>query len=91
MSKTHHEIPTRHFNRATLRILTKMGITIIGATWAPDHNGNYANGQTVYNLDDNGTHRVRTFLHVLAIAEGTLHASDERAHAIKAWRPAVQS
>lgn len=69
MNNTHHPIPARHFNARTLRALTKKGIAIIGATCLPNSVGSFAGGETGYNLDDNGTGRVRTYLEVLALAK----------------------
>lgn len=58
----------RDFSRKTLSALRKQGITIVGATFVPGTDGSYANGERAYQLDDNGTSRLRTFLEVLAIA-----------------------
>lgn len=50
----------RDFNKTTIKALAKKGIAIVGTQWAPDSEGNFANGETVYLLDDNGCGKVRT-------------------------------
>ena len=60
--------PLCRFNRSTVKALNARGIRVLGATWVPGADGTYANGETAYNLDDNGTGRVRSFLEVLALA-----------------------
>lgn len=64
----HNNIAGRHFNRKTLNALSRKGITLIGSTWAPGADGSFANGQTIYALNDNGTQRMRSYLEVLAVA-----------------------
>jgi hypothetical protein len=63
----HHFIPASHFNKKTLRALTASGITLLSTTYLPDEKGDFANGQTGYNLDNNGQGQVRTYLEVLAL------------------------
>jgi hypothetical protein len=65
----HHEIPASHFNKKVLKALTKKGIAIIGMTTIPGNDGSYATGFTGYELDDNGTGRVRSYLQVEALAK----------------------
>lgn len=61
-----------HFSKATLRKLAKRGIALVGITAIPDMSSDMpcANARTGYCLNDNGTHRVRYFEQVLAIAAG---------------------
>lgn len=59
----------KDFSPKTLKALAKKGIRVIGATWLPGQDGSFANGETGYNLDDNGTHRVRRFREVLELAK----------------------
>ncbi len=60
-------ITQRDFNRKTVSALGKKGISIVGTLWVPGIDGTYANGERAYQLDDNGTSRIRTFLEVLAL------------------------
>lgn len=58
-----------HFSNSTLRKLARKGITLVGTTYLPGEGElPYATGETGYCLNDNGTHRVRTFREVLALA-----------------------
>lgn len=68
MSK-HHEIAGSHFSKKTLKALSKRGITVVSATYVPGTDGSYANGESAYMLDDNGTGRMRSFLQVLEMAK----------------------
>ena len=69
-ARPHHEIPARHFNRVTLRMLTKRGVSLVGMTYLPNATtGSYANGETGYQVNDNGTSRILTLLQILARAE----------------------
>lgn len=45
--------------------LNKCGVFFVGSTWIPDAEGVY--GERAYNLDDNGTHRVRSYAEVKAM------------------------
>ena len=64
------QIIRRHFAAKTLRALAKKGINIIGITLIPGAGDMpWANGETGYQVDDNGTGRVWTFREVLAAAE----------------------
>lgn len=58
------------FSLNTRRALARKGITIIGLTVIPNPASDmpFANGERGYCLDDNGTHRVRTFAEVRALA-----------------------
>ena len=62
---THHKIAASHFNKKTLRALSKKGIFLIQSTWVPDIDGSYANGMTAYVLS-NG--QMKSYLEVLALA-----------------------
>ena len=53
-----------HFSAATRRLLSKRGIRIVGLQALPV-NGSFANCDTGYLMDDNGTGRVWTFAQVL--------------------------
>ncbi|QIG73333.1 hypothetical protein EVC03_025 [Rhizobium phage RHph_Y5A] len=59
------QIVRRHFAAKTLRALEKRGVRVLSSTFIPDTAGDYTRGQTAYNIDDNGTGRVWTFLEVL--------------------------
>ena len=57
------------FTAQTVRALAKKGITIIGKTYIPGAGDMpYANGQTGYQLNDNGTGKVRTHAQVREMA-----------------------
>ena len=57
------------FTAKTVRALAKKGITIIGKTYIPGAGDMpYANGQTGYQLNDNGCGRVRTHAQVREMA-----------------------
>lgn len=54
-----------HFSKSTLNKLAKAGITLVGIQGIPGPYG----GEVAYILNDNGTHRVRRFAEVLALAK----------------------
>ena len=60
---------SRDFTSKTVRALAKKGIRIIGICAIPDmsHPMPYANASRGYNLDDNGTHKIRSHKEVAAI------------------------
>lgn len=62
-------VGTNHFNKQTIKALGAKGIKIIGITSIPDENGSFLNSQTGYQLDDNGTHKIRLYMEVLEIAK----------------------
>ena len=64
-----HPISSSHFSKRTLKALNRKGIYIIGGTWVPGADGTYANGESGYMLDDNGTGRLMRFLQVLELAK----------------------
>jgi hypothetical protein len=53
------------FNKKTIRALADKGITIMGATFLPDHNGSFLNGRRGYRINDNGTGRVWTYHEII--------------------------
>ena len=59
------------FSRSTLRKLARKGISLVGLTAIPNVSSDmpYANATRGYCLDDNGTHKVRTFLEVQEMAK----------------------
>lgn len=60
----------RDFSKAVLTALKKRGIEIVGARWVPGADGSYANGETAYQLNNNGTSILRTYLQVVDLAGG---------------------
>jgi hypothetical protein len=58
------------FSKSTLRKLARKGITLVGITLLPDMAKTmpFACGETGYCLNDNGTHRMRTFREVMELA-----------------------
>ena len=69
MAKTNHRA-AKDFNRSLVAALNKRGIYFHGSTWVPGADGSFANGERAYQLDDNGTHRVRSYTEVRAMARG---------------------
>ena len=57
------------FGKRIVNKLAKKGIKVVGSHVAPDNNGEFANGDVVYGLDDNGTYKVRKYSEVLALAK----------------------
>ena len=68
MTKTNHRA-SKDFHRSLVAALNKRGIYFHGATYVPGDDGSFANGERAYQLDDNGTHRVRTYAEVREMAE----------------------
>lgn len=66
MTKTNHRA-AKDFNRKLVNELNKRGVFFVGSTWVPGTDGTFANGERAYNLDDNGTHRVRSYAEVKAM------------------------
>lgn len=63
------EYAIAQFGKRTVKKLAKKGITLVSAHNMPNaETGSYANGETGYLLDDNGTGRMRNYLQVLEIA-----------------------
>jgi hypothetical protein len=65
----HHAIASKDFSRKTLGQLTRKGIAISGASWAPGADGSYANGERVYALVIDGCQCIRTHGEVLALVK----------------------
>ncbi len=65
-----NEIAVGHFGKLAVKNLAKKGIVLVGMTTLPDMTSSmpYANGQTGYQLNDNGTSIMRTLLQVLQLA-----------------------
>lgn len=59
-----------HFSKQTRNALAKRGIYVAGITALPGRSGTFLDSVTGYELNDNGCHRIRTYLEVKAIAEG---------------------
>lgn len=57
-----------YFSAATRRALSKRGIRVYGLQAIP-FNGSFANCDTGYLVDDNGTSKLWTFLEVLRAAQ----------------------
>jgi len=57
-----------HFGKKVVKSLADKGITPVSAVNLPDANGDFSNGETGYCIDDNGTHRIRTYREVQALA-----------------------
>ena len=57
-----------HFSVKTIKALARKGVSIIGIQALPGADGSYANCETGYVLDDNGTNRIRMYREVLALA-----------------------
>lgn len=60
-----------HFSAATIRRLSKLGISIIGLQAIPDMSSAmpFANAETGYLVNDNGASKVWTFSQVLEAAK----------------------
>lgn len=60
----------KDFSKAQRTALTRKGIAIIGAMVIPAATGElrFSNGERGYQLNDNGTHRVRSYAEVVALA-----------------------
>lgn len=66
-----HSDFARDFSATTRRALAKRGIFVIGIVNVPGRNAagavDYTQGSRGYELDDNGTLRIRSFLEVMAL------------------------
>lgn len=70
MTAAKHSDFARDFSASTRRALLKRGIVVIGICAIPDmSHPTYANASRGYNMDDNGTHRVRSYAEVRAMVE----------------------
>jgi len=65
-SRTNHR-SSKDFSRALVATLNARGIYFHGSTWLPSATGDYANGERGYQLNDNGTHRIRSHAEVRAM------------------------
>ncbi len=67
---TIHTAPQkRDFTAKTLRALSNRGIAIVGVTMLPDDSGlSFANGDTGYVLNNNGTQQIKRHGEVVALA-----------------------
>lgn len=63
------QIANRHFGRNVLVALARKGIAIVGTQAAPAYDGDRVNSGRAYQIDDNGTMRIRSFSEVLSLAE----------------------
>lgn len=64
----HPHFSAKDFSALVRRNLLKHGIRIIGLTLIPGVGDMpFANGERGYALDDNGTHRIRTYAEVRAL------------------------
>lgn len=59
----------RHFSQKTIRTLSRRGVEILSATYIPGPDGSYLNGETAFNVVDNGVGRVLTFSQVIKEVE----------------------
>lgn len=68
--KMHTSPAAKDFSKAQRAALARQGIAIIGAAAIPDMSSSlpYANASRGYCLDDNGTHRVRSYQDVVDLA-----------------------
>jgi len=63
------QILRSHFSAATRKALAKRGITLLGLTTIPGAGSMpFANGETGYQISDNGTGRILTFRQMLNAA-----------------------
>ena len=65
------EIAEKDFSKAVVKALGRKGITLIGITALPDASGSFLNSDRGYTLNDNGTHRIRTYREVVSISVGS--------------------
>lgn len=62
------QIAVRHFGRKAIATLARKGVRIIGTTTIPGNGPMpFANGETGYSVDDNGTGRILSFFQVREI------------------------
>jgi len=57
------------FSKSTLRALAKRGVTLVGLQALPNANGSFANCETGYVVNHNGTGKVWTFAQMLEAAK----------------------
>ena len=66
MATLKHSDFARDFSAKAQRALLATGVRIIGVQ-ALTGNGSFANSQTGYCIDDNGTHRILTYAQIEAL------------------------
>lgn len=64
MTNMKHGIGGDHFSATTRKALTRKGVRVYGLQGLPGVDGSFANGETGYLVDDNGTGRVLTYSQV---------------------------
>ncbi len=67
MNKTNnkHGVGGDHFSAQARRALLRARIRITGLQGLPDADGSFANGETGYLVDDNGTGRVLSYRQIV--------------------------
>lgn len=68
MATLKHSDFARDFSAKAQRALLAKSVRIIGVQ-ALTGNGSFANSQTGYCIDDNGTHRILTYAQIEALAQ----------------------
>lgn len=58
-----------YFGKKFMNKLAKKGVTPVNSCTLPDANGCFANGETGYGINDNGTYRLLTFREIDALAK----------------------
>jgi len=57
-----------HFGKKVVKALVAKGIVPVSATYLPDANGDFSNGETGYCIENNGEHQVRTYRQIREMA-----------------------
>ena len=66
----HHPIASADFSKKTLKALAAQGIFVVGIQMVPGTGPMpMANVTKAYCLDDNGTHKVRSLMEVIAASK----------------------
>ncbi len=64
------EIANRHFGKRVVKALAKQGIEFLGMCVIPSaESADYANGETGYQISDNGTGRLLTAVEILKVVK----------------------
>jgi hypothetical protein len=58
-----------YFGKKVVNALAKKGITPIRSVALPDANGSYLNSDVGYCINDNGTHRIKLYSEIVALAK----------------------
>lgn len=74
MNAVHHW-SAEDFSRKVRSALLRKGIAIIGKRAIPDGSGSYLGGEVAYEVNDNDTHRMRTYAEVCALAGFTVRGA----------------